>query len=125
MPAALSVESKIDGALRGFRCSQASFVALFKDLYREGLSAGLLNEAINGRRSLDQNIAEKIFSLLSQMDSLQKAVNDVFTTPVSVDWGRTQEISTALTLRMLAQVDQGQQFVELADQATKAVSHVS
>jgi hypothetical protein len=119
MPGSLSAEAKLDGALRAFKCSQKSFIDLAKS-FGVQISTGAFSEALGGTRNLEINIIEKLFGVLARMNDLQNEI-----APVPVDWGRTEQVASALTLRLLAQIDQDRRFEELANEATKQVQSVS
>jgi len=115
--ASLSTENRIASGLRLFDCAAGNFVLIAKQL-GTSISAGGLSEALNGKRPLDNSIAERLLDVLSRMADLQNAVD------VPVDWSQTERIVTALTIRRIAQIAAVMKDHSLhaaADTATKSV----
>ena len=115
--ASLSAENRIAAGLRMFGCAAGNFVLIAKQLGTP-ISAGGLSEALNGKRPLDNSIAERLLEVLSRMADLQNAVD------VPVDWSKTERIVTALTIRRIAQIAAVMKDHSLhaaADTATKSV----
>lgn len=122
MPATFSNESRIAAGLQTFGCSANEFCDLAKQRGIQ-ISRGALSEAFNGKRVLDQNIAEKLLDLLDEMAGLQNAVTAAASKiPLVIDWSETERITTALVLRRLAAIDSDQTFTEIANRATAAVT---
>jgi hypothetical protein len=119
MTASLSLESRIENGLRQFQCSGRSFVEIARSL---GVQTSKTQFAEQIKTGLDRGAAERLLEILERMASLQTAVDDAAKCPVVIDWTKTENIVNALVVRLVAQCDQDQRFVELADQATKAVS---
>jgi hypothetical protein len=116
MPATFSAENRIAQALQGFGSSQRSFVLLAQNLGVH-IPTGSFSEFLSGKRNLEVATIDRLFEVLARMDDLAKSVS-----PVPVDWGRTEQVATAMAMRLVAQIGQEQRFEDLAEQATKLVT---
>jgi len=95
MPAAFSPESRIEAGLRSLACSGRSFVDIAKGL-NVRISHGPFSEGL--KKGFDVTMAESLLDILERMRDLQQAVADA-----PVDWSRTDRVTTALTIRRVAQ----------------------
>lgn len=114
MLATLSPEGRIQAGLTRFRCSQHSFRQLAENLGAR-VAVGPFSEAMNGKRVLDQDVANRLLNILARMDSLENSVG------APVDFSRTAEVANILTRRMLAEVGDDYRLDELAQQATDSM----
>ncbi len=115
--ASLSPENRIVSGLRILDCAAGSFVQIAKQL-GASISAGGLSESLNGKRALDNSIAERLLETLERMHDLQQAID------APVNWMKTEQVVLALTIRRVARVageSEDHSFGAVADTATKSV----
>ena len=96
MTATFSPENRIESGLRMFACSGRNFVEIAKSLGIK-ISHGGFSEQI--KKSFDRDTAERLLGILERMRDLQEAVGDA-----PIDWGQTERVSRALTIRRIEQI---------------------
>ena len=96
MAATFSSENRIETGLRMFRCSGRNLVEIAKSLGVK-ISHGGFSEQI--KNSFDRDTAELLLGILERMRDLQEVVGDA-----PVDWGQTERVSRALTIRRIAKI---------------------
>lgn len=112
-----STEARIDAYLRHLQCSGESFIGIVRDL-GVTISSGQLSETLRGRRkAFDRETGSRLLEILRRMQELQESV-----APIPVAWNKSEAVSTALTLRLVAanEIPEHQkEFAELADKAAQ------
>lgn len=121
MVAALSPEGRIDTGLRSLQCSGRNFIEIAKALGAR-VGTGSFSESLNGKRTFDRETGERLLEILSRMRELQDSVS------VPVDWARVEEITNALTTRLVANIageiglTERDELSKMAEKARSAVA---
>jgi hypothetical protein len=109
--ATLSNEQNIRDRLAKLNCAENQFVK-----FNNVVGRTRFVEAMTGRPTTEFNAAEleRLTEVISDMEELQEAVNKLRDTirgslqdnilNVGIDWGRTDDIETALTVRRVARI---------------------
>ena len=105
---------KIANDLRRLNCSGLSFVKLARSL-GSTIASGSFSEGLSGKRNFDRATEERLLEVLQRIKSLQAEVD------LPLDWSQTERIATALTTRLVAEIDsENSELQQMAVRATKS-----
>jgi hypothetical protein len=124
MLATLSNENRILTISRSLELPADNLCETAKQLNIK-ISRGGLSEALNGKKPLDHNVAERLLRLLDEMSQLQQAVCVAAgCSSIGINWARVDAVTTALIARRLAAIAEEQsdnRFEQIAKSATQSV----
>jgi len=95
--AALSPEGRLETGLRDLNCSGRSFVEIGKALGAR-IAHGPFSEALSGKKPLDRETGTRLLDILQRMCELESEID------APIDWSRSQRVSNALTVRLVAKI---------------------
>jgi len=123
MSAALSAEGRITQSLRVLDCSARNFVAIARSLGVD-VNDAKLSRAMNDLTPLDRETGDKLLNTLDRMRQLQSFIFTATDSFITVDWSKTDKVSTALAVRLLADITRDTNDVD-NEQAQKAADYTA